>query len=169
MERIKTTLAKLAETAKTAGISSKKLEDAAPSYSLPSDVVKFSDIEVITDAERPSMNHIALVAKDSSGLEYRISVGRLQFSGIAATETKEATIENIKQSDSGVYYLPGTRVNSWLQNNQIEICKQLIGKSFEVENIEMFTLKFSDGGYTTAPTASDLVVKQVPKLTPVKA
>lgn len=169
MERIKTTLAKLAETAKTAGISSKKLEDAAPSYSLPSEIVKFSDIEVITDAERPSMNHIALVAKDANGLEYRISVSRLQFSGVSATETKEATIENIKQSDSGIYYLPGARVNSWLQNNQIEACKQLIGKSFEVENIDMFTLKFAEKGYTTAPTVADLVIKQVPKLTPVKA
>lgn len=170
MERIKTTLAKLSEAAKNAGISSKKLEGAAPSYSLPSDIVKFSDIEVVTDTERPTMNHIALIAKDANGLEYRISVGRLQFSGIAATETtKEKAIEKIKKSESQVYYLPGTRVNSWLQNNQIEACKQLIGKSFEVENIEMFSLKFAEKGYTSQPTTEDLVIRQVPKLTPVKA
>lgn len=168
MERITTSLDKLAQAAKKANISSKKLNEATPNYSLPNGIVTFSEVEVVTFEDKPNMNHIALKAQDSNGLDYFISVGRLQFSGIAATETKEATIENIKQSDSGVYYLPGIRVNNWLQNNQIEACKQLIGCTFEVENIDMFALKYAEKGYKEAPKTTELVIKQVPKLTPVK-
>ena len=170
MERITTTLDNLQEVAKSKGISSKKLDDATPNYSLPNGTVTFfSDAEVVVFEDRPNMNHIAIKATDEKGLEYTISIGRLQFSGISATETKKKAIEKIKKSDSNIYYLPGTRMNNWLQNNQAEACKQLVGQTFEVENIDMYALKFAEKGYTTAPTVDELVIKQVPKLTPVKA
>lgn len=169
MERINTTLDELQEVAKKAGISAKKLNDASPNYSLPNGKVTFSDVEVVIYEDRPTMNHIAIKATDEMGLNYTISVGRLQFSGIDAIETKKEAAKKIKKSDNGVYYLPGMRLNNWLQNNQAEACKQLVGQTFEVENIDMITLKFAEEGYKTAPKEADLVIKQVPKLTPVKA
>lgn len=170
MERINTNLENLQEVATKAGISSKKLSDAAPNYSLPNGKITFTDVEVVVFDDKPKMNHISITAKDEKDLMYTISVGRLQFSGIPASETtKEEAIKNIKKSESNVYYLPGTRANNWLQNNQIEACKQLIGNSFEVENIEMLALNFNEDGYKTTPKVKDLVVKQVPKLTPIKA